>query len=85
MNFTMNVQTAKFKQLQELVKIYNLRFSGRLYMEQETTLVDISGDHLPDNLWYIPFVNDWEQITTPIVEKKSPHWKQILRRMGIPI
>lgn len=82
MKTSMTIETSRLRQFQELVKRHNFRFRGDPMIFTDRAIVSIDGDHLPMTVCN-EFFADWYRLTTPIVEKTSPRWKQLLRRIGL--
>ena len=63
-------KTTKLAQLQELVKIHDLRFVGNPLISGERAYVTVDSDHLPMEKC-LAFREDWEAVNTPIIETRA--------------
>ena len=78
------IPATKLRLFQDLVKKHDLRFDGDPIVIGMKAIVNIDGDHLPIERVNQFFAN-WNNLTTPVVEKTTPRWKQKLRGLGLKI
>jgi hypothetical protein len=75
------VDTEKLKQLQEMVKQYDLRFVGNPIISGARSYVTLDSDHLPIDQC-LAFRRAWCTVTTPIVELRATKRKLLENKIN---